>query len=143
LRPTTRTTKLEPGSALLDPIVVTAQHQRSVRRRLWIATWTIINIAVMALAVAAVVSREGVLIALGVLGVLLLTAFFTISRRDARTVLTLLVLLLFLLPQDYVLVGPLRSVGNPAQLVGMLALAFWCAGRILGLIRAHEGHPIR
>ena len=25
----------------------------------------------------------------------------------------------------------------------MLALAFWCAGRILGLIRATEGHPIR
>jgi hypothetical protein len=127
----------------LTPIVVTAQHQRGARRRLWIAMWTIINIAVVVLAVAAVVSRQGVLIALGVLGVLVLTAFLTISRRDARTVLTLLVLLLFLLPQDYVLVGPLRSVGNPAQLIGMLALAFWCAGRILGLIRANEGHPIR
>jgi hypothetical protein len=39
-----------------------------------------------------------------VLGALVLTAFFTISRRDAQIVLTLLVLPLFLLPQDYVLV---------------------------------------
>jgi hypothetical protein len=36
---------------------------------------------------------------------LVLTAFGTISRRDAQTVLALLVLL-FLLHQDYVLVGP-------------------------------------
>jgi hypothetical protein len=54
---------------------VTAQHQRSVGRRLWIATWTIINIAVMALAVAAVVSREGVLIALG-----------TVARESPRAI---------------------------------------------------------
>jgi hypothetical protein len=49
-----------------------------------------------------------------------------------KTVLTLLVLLLLLLllPQDSVLVGH-RSVGNPAQLIGMLALAFWCPVRIL------------
>ena len=80
---------------------------------------------------------------LGLLGLVLVIVFIAISRRDAQTVLTLVVVLLFLLPQDYVLVGPLKSVGNPAQLVGMLALALWCAGRILGLIRAKEGHPIR
>jgi polysaccharide biosynthesis protein PslJ len=129
----------------LSSVIVPAKAEGGIRQRSWIATWTviIINVSVLALAIAAVVSREGLLIALGVLGVLVVTVFFTISRRNAQTVLTLVVVLLFLLPQDYVLIGPLRSVGNPAQLVGMLALAFWCAGRILGLIRADEGHPIR
>jgi hypothetical protein len=66
-----------------------------------------------------------------------------ISRRDAQTVLTVLLILLFLVPQEYVLVGPLRSVGNPAQLVALFALALWCFGRILGLTKVVENHPVR
>jgi hypothetical protein len=122
---------------------VTEQAERRVRLLFKIATWIVISVGVLALAGLAIISREGTLIVLGLLGLVLFTVFFAISRRDAQTVLTLLVVLLFLLPQDYVLVGPLKSVGNPAQLIGMLALAFWCAGRILGQIRATEGHPIR
>lgn len=124
-------------------MAVTGQAERSARLPVKIATWILASVAVLVLAGLAVVSRQGTLIVLGLLGLLLVTVFFAISRRDAQTVLTLVVVLLFLLPQDYVLVGPLKSAGNPALLIGMLALAFWCAGRILGLIRVAEGHPIR
>jgi hypothetical protein len=122
---------------------VTGQAERSDGRRFKIATWIIASVAVLALAGLAAVSRQGTLIVLGLLGLVLVTAFFAISRRDAQTMLTLVVVLLFLLPQDYVLVGPLKSAGNPALLVGMLALALWCASRLLGLIQVMEGHPIR
>jgi hypothetical protein len=127
----------------LTSAAVTGQAERSVRLPLKIATWILTSVAVLALAGLAVVSRQGTLIVLGLLGLVLVTVFFAISRRDAQTVLTLVVVLLFLLPQDYVLVGPLKSAGNPALLVGLLALAFWCAGRILSLIQVTEGHPIR
>ena len=122
---------------------MTEKPKRVDRQPLRIATWILISVGVLALSVLAVVNRQGTLIVLGLLGLVLVIAFFAISRRDAQTVLTLVVVLLFLVPQDYVLVGPLKSVGNPAQLVGMLALALWCAGRILGLLRVTEGHPIR
>ena len=122
---------------------MTGWAERGNRQAFRIATWIFIGVGVLALAVAAVVNRQWTLIVLGLLGLVLVMAFFAISRRDPQTVLTLVVVLLFLLPQNYVLVGPLKSVGNPAQLVGMLALALWCAGRILGLIRATERHPIR
>jgi polysaccharide biosynthesis protein PslJ len=124
-------------------VAVTGQAERSVRLPVKIATWILASVAVLVLAGLAAVSRQGTLIVLGLLGLVLVAVFFAISRRDAQTVLTLVVVLLFLLPQDYVLVGPLKSAGNPALLIGMLALAFWCAGRILGLIRVAEGHPIR
>ena len=122
---------------------MTGRGERGSRQAFRIATWIFIGVGILALAVAAVVNRQGTLIVLGLLGLVLVMAFFAISRRDPQTVLTLVVVLLFLLPQNYILVGPLKSVGNPAQLVGMLALALWCAGRILGLIRASERHPIR
>lgn len=80
----------------------------------------------------------GALLLVGtVLGVLLL------SRRDACSVLTILVVLLLLVPQDYVLVGPLRSVGSPVILVGLGALALWAASRILNLTPVAELHPVR
>jgi hypothetical protein len=120
---------------------MTEQAERGDCQGLKIATWIISSVGVLVLAIAAILSRGGMLIALGLLGLLLVTVFFAISRSDAQTLLTLVVVLLFLVPQEYVLVGPLNSVGNPAQLAGMLALAFWGAGRILGLIRATGGHP--
>ena len=75
-------------------------------------------------------------------GLLVLSAIY-LSRRDAVAVLTVMLVLLFLVPQVYVLPGPLKSVGNPAQLVGLLALALWGAGRVLGLLEARRAHPIR
>ena len=122
---------------------MTGEVERSVRLPFKIATWILTSVAVLALAGLAVISRQATLIVLGLLGLVLVVAFIAICRRDAQTVLTLVVVLLFLLPQDYVLVGPLKSAGNPALLVGLLALAFWCAGRILSLIQVKEGHPIR
>jgi hypothetical protein len=59
-------------------------------------------------------------------------------RKTVLTLLVLLLLLLLLLPQDSILVGH-RSVGNPAQLIGMLAWPLVpCANP---LIRADEGVP--
>jgi len=80
----------------------------------------------------------GALLLLGsVLGLLALSA------RDGCAVLTLLVSLLLLVPQDYVFVGPLKSVGNPAVLVSLAALAIWAASRVLNLSESVELHPVR
>ncbi|WP_343997839.1 O-antigen ligase family protein [Nocardioides furvisabuli] len=83
----------------------------------------------------------GATAALLVLG--LLFGLLVLSARDACSVLTWLVVLLFLVPQPFVLVGPLKSVGNPAGLVALGALAIWAASRVLGLIEAPELHPVR
>ena len=79
---------------------------------------------------------------MGISAVLVLSAIY-LSRRDAVALLTTVLVLMFLVPQVYVLAGPLKSVGNPAQLIGMLALALWGAGRVLGLISARRGNPVR
>lgn len=80
----------------------------------------------------------GALLFLGsTIGVLLL------SQRDGCAVLTMLVVLLFLVPQDYVLVGPLKSVGSPVILIGLAALAIWIASRVLGLTQVAQLHPVR
>lgn len=63
--------------------------------------------------------------------------------RTVESVLTLVFVLLYLVPQNYVLVGPLRSAGNPAVILGMTALALWVAGRLLGLVTARRDHPAR
>ena len=97
----------------------------------------------LALSIAAANVLQVATLALGLIVLVLVVSLFTLSRRDTMTVLTLAVVLLFLLPQPYVLVGPLRSVGNPAQLVGMGALVLWCAGRITGLVQVRPLHPIR
>lgn len=80
----------------------------------------------------------GAVLFLGTIGGILL-----LSKRDGAAVLTVLVVLLFLIPQDYVLVGPLRSVGSPAILVGLMAFVVWMAARILTLTHAVELHPVR
>lgn len=67
----------------------------------------------------------------------------TLSARDGCAVLTLLVVLLLLVPQDYVLVGPLKSLGNPAILVSLAATAIWAASRVLGLNEVVAMHPVR
>lgn len=100
-------------------------------------------LGVTALLVAPFVSRQGTAIALGLLSLAFVVGLLAVARRDGQSLLTLVLLLLFLLPEDYVFVGPLKSVGNPAQLVGLLALGLWLAARVLGLIDARRGHPIR
>lgn len=72
-----------------------------------------------------------------------IVALLAISARDGCSVLTLLVVLLLLVPQDYVLVGPLKSVGNPSVLVALAALAIWAASRVLSLSEAVPLHPVR
>ncbi|GAB3048384.1 hypothetical protein GCM10027053_03150 [Intrasporangium mesophilum] len=80
--------------------------------------------------------------ALGISFILVLSAI-SLSRRDPVSVLTVMLTALFLIPGGYVIVGPLKSVGNPAELIGLLALALWGAGRVLGLLPARSGHPVR
>lgn len=84
-----------------------------------------------------------VLAALALLLMSLALGLGTVSRRDGAAFLTLMVALLFLIPENLVLVGPLKSVGNPAQLTGLFCLAVWAAARLLGLLRARQGHPVR
>ena len=79
--------------------------------------------------------------ALLVLG--MIVGLLALSARDGCSVLTLLVVLLLLLPQHYVIVGPLKSVGSPAVLVALAALGIWAASRILNLTDAVELHPVR
>ncbi len=79
--------------------------------------------------------------ALLVLG--LIAGLLVLSARDGCSVLTWLLVLLMFVPQPYVLVGPLKSVGNPAALVALAALAIWAAARILNLSDAVELHPVR
>ena len=79
--------------------------------------------------------------ALLVLG--LIAGLLVLSARDGCSVLTWLLVLLMFVPQPYVLVGPLKSVGNPAALVALAALAIWAAARILSLSDAVELHPVR
>lgn len=85
---------------------------------------------------AAIAALAAVLLVLGV-------STIGLSKRDATAVLTVMLGLLLLLPEQYVLVGPLRSVGNPALLVGLGAFALWAAGRLLGFIQVRPGHPVR
>jgi O-antigen ligase len=82
-----------------------------------------------------------VVAALLILGTIV--GMLVLSARDGCAVLTLLVVLLLLVPQDYVLVGPLRSVGNPAILVALAALGIWASSRALSLIDVVELHPVR
>lgn len=73
----------------------------------------------------------------------LIVGLLVLSARDGCSVLTLVVVLLLLVPQPYVLVGPLKSLGNPAVLVAMGALAIWAASRVLNMSTAVELHPVR
>lgn len=64
-------------------------------------------------------------------------------RRDAVTVLTLYVMLLFVLPSRLV-VGPIGSTGTPANLIGLAALAWWFATWLVpGLGVAMGSQPVR
>lgn len=79
----------------------------------------------------------------GLLVLGLVAGLIALSPRDGCSILSWMVVLLLLLPQPYVLVGPLRSVGNPAGLIALAALAIWAASRVLGLTVVAERHPVR
>ncbi len=73
----------------------------------------------------------------------MIVGLLALSARDGCSVLTWVIVLLLLLPQHYVLVGPLKSVGAPAGLVALAALGMWAASRVLNLVDVVELHPVR
>lgn len=116
----------------------------TIRRRLLkFSLRALTLIGLLLVTVSPLVSRQGVVLAAGLLALAMMAGLLLVSHRDSQAILTLMLLFLFLLPENYVLVGPLKSVGNPAQLVGTLALALWLAGRVLDLVPAARAHPVR
>jgi hypothetical protein len=79
---------------------------------------------------------------LAILGVLLVVVV-AVSRRDAVSLLTVMLVALFVIPENFVISGPLRSVGNPALLSGLVCLVVWLSARWMGVIRAEPMHPYR
>ncbi len=84
------------------------------------------------------VAAAGALLVLG-----LVAGLLALSARDGCAILTCVVVLLLVVPQPYVIVGPLKSVGNPAALVALGGLAIWAASRVLNLSDAAPRHPVR
>ncbi|CAN7490573.1 O-antigen ligase family protein [Terrabacter sp. LjRoot27] len=99
--------------------------------------------AVVAQYAASASARQTPLLLTASIGVCLVLATIVLSRRDVVAVLTLLLGLLFLVPQNLVLAGPLRSVGNPSVLLGLGCFVLWAAGRLNGSLRAAPLHPVR
>lgn len=115
------------------------------RLREWSLALSVV-VGVVLLTVVAVVPLTGPFGGAAVAALLILGALvglLALSARDGCAVLTWMVVLLLLVPQPYVLIGPLRSVGNPAGLVALAALAIWAASRFLNLIGADEMNPVR
>lgn len=104
-----------------------------------------IGVSALGVAVGAGVvgGTRGVLVGVAVVVAGLVAGSVGTSRRDAVSVLTLLMGVLFLVPENYVLVGPLKSVGNPALLLGLVALVAWGVARLRGNLDPYRGHPIR
>jgi hypothetical protein len=117
--------------------------RRSVGR---VVTQAVAAGGAIALLVLAVIPFTGVLggtATAALLVLALLVGLLVLSARDGCSILTWMLVLLFLVPQPYVLVGPLKSVGNPATLVALAGLAIWAASRVLNLSQAEELHPVR
>jgi hypothetical protein len=70
-------------------------------------------------------------------------AVVAMSRRDAVSLLTVVLVPLFLIPENYSIAGPLKSVGYPPLLAGLACLAVWAVARWTGAIRAVPWHPFR
>src|SRR5687768_16086423 len=111
--------KRTPMSYLTDSInndrpVAPFEADRSAHRRSRMALGVLAGLAVLALTIASATNLDVATLAAGLVLLVLVLSLLALSRRDAVTLLTLAIVLLFLIPQPYVLVGPLRSVGNPA-----------------------------
>lgn len=117
----------------------------SLRLRRWVDRLVLATAAALLVVVAVLpftgvvgVTAAGALLVLGLVGGLL-----ALSARDGCSILTWVVVLLLIVPQPYVVVGPLKSVGNPAALVALGGLAIWAASRVLNLSDAAPRHPVR
>ena len=100
-------------------------------------------VVLVAIAVLPVTGPVGGAVGAVLLVLATVAGLLVLSTRDGCSVLTWVVVLLLLVPQPYVIVGPLRSVGNPAVLMALAALAIWAAARVLTLTEAVELHPVR
>ena len=118
---------------------------RSVWARRWVRRITRLAVVVVALASAAYASeatesKVPLLIMLVVLGIVVgvVTAF---SRRDAVSLLTVVLVPLFLVPENFVIAGPLKSAGYPPMLAGLACLVVWVVARWTGAINADRCTP--
>lgn len=133
------------SSAVTDrhPEAVDAPDVPEVRRGVRIVLGILVALVVAIGAGLAAVDLRIANAVLALVALVLVVCAIALSRRNVQTVLTLVVVLLLLLPAPYVLVGPLRSVGNPALLAGLIATALWLGARISGTIPARPLHPVR
>jgi hypothetical protein len=120
-------------------------------RTFWVRRWVRrvagLLVVVAALATAAYSSeatgtKVPLLIMVVVLGVVVgvVTAF---SRRDAVSLLTVVLVPLFLVPANFSIAGPLKSVGYPPMLAGLACLVVWAVARWTGAVNAEPMHPWR
>lgn len=107
------------------------------------ALLAVVGLALGVVRVSGVSSSTLAYIALATVLVALVIAIGGLWVRRTESVLTIVLVLLFLVPQNYVLVGPLRSVGNPALLGGLFTLVLWSSGRLLALVTPYRDHPAR
>jgi hypothetical protein len=109
-----------------------------------VASWVFIAVAVLLpILIGAATYKAGipggVLVALIPIGYVLIRS----GRDDAVTFLTLFVVLLTLVPATQVFM-PLKSVGSPATLLGILAAWLWALGRVLPRLGLDRGRqPVR
>lgn len=72
-----------------------------------------------------------------------LAMLFVLTDRDATTILTVFVVVLFLIPARFH-IGPLGGIGAPARLVGIAAAVWWLASRFNRSIGGDHGQqPLR
>lgn len=115
---------------------------RAGRRQLMLTGGSVIAAGLAYYVAVGSVSRIAEVLTL-LIAVSVLALVVALSRRDAGSMLTLVLVALFVIPENYVIVGPLRSVGNPALLAGLACAAVWVVGRWSGSIRAAPMHPFR
>jgi hypothetical protein len=120
-------------------------------RRLWSRRWVrrlgALVVLVAALAIGAYSSQASeskapALIMLAIFGVVG-SVIIALSRRDALSLLTVVLISLFLVPENFSIAGPLKSVGYPAMLAGLACLVVWMVARWMGVLRAEPLHPWR
>jgi hypothetical protein len=106
-----------------------------------------LSVIVAALVAGAYVSdasgtKVPALIMVAIFGIVV-AVIVTLSRRDALSLLTAVLIPLFLVPENYSIAGPLKSVGYPPLLMGLACLIVWIVARWLGALPAEPLHPWR
>ena len=90
----------------------------------------------------ATTTKAPALVMLAIVGILF-GVIVALSRRDAVSLLTIVLVPLFLVPENYSIAGPLKSVGYPPLLAGLACLGVWAVARWTGAIRPEPWHPFR